>query len=299
MATVSLPAIEASSKPSALDCMSAEASILQQIGGVAPIAAEIVAGVNDKIDFLYGASYYAATLSPGKYVSDSALLAAVEAALVAQVALTWVATLTATRRVQITVDEDVSLLFDSGANEATSARDVLGFGVVDTPVGTTHTAGAALPDRTLRAMLGNLDAANIASGAGFTNAQKREPYSRAYLWVPVAATARNRLTWAPAANGMIVDGAAIATPVSTGVDFRGRIVVHAMPSAATVELLSQEAKGADSSGIMDSGISRFATWRLATMIPKGSWLWAEMVPDTGYAAWVGNLLLWGRTLHGG
>src|SRR5574341_2260503 len=170
MALIVLPSIEASGRPSPGDCMSAEAAILQQVGGVGPIAAKIVAGVNDYIDFTVGGGgELSARIAAGVYLSVAALLAACKTAMETAAAGAIVVTTTVQAdRVVVTSSTAIAIKFSTGTHAAISARALLGFGTIDTANGPTHTAAAPVPME-LYAFAGGLDAANIAASAGFTN----------------------------------------------------------------------------------------------------------------------------------
>jgi hypothetical protein len=107
----------------------------------------IVAGVNDLIDVKVGASTYLATIAPGTYdhpvwyagEASTSLLGAVQVALQAAVANTWTHAVVA-GRVRIGGAAAFELLFSTGANAAASARDVLGYGAVDTSAAASATA---------------------------------------------------------------------------------------------------------------------------------------------------------------
>src|SRR5574341_388373 len=186
MALIVLPSIEASGRPSPGDCMSAEAAILQQVGGVGPIAAKIVAGVNDYIDFTVGGGgELSARIAAGVYLSVAALLAACKTAMETAAAGAIVVTTTVQAdRVVVTSSTAIAIKFSTGTHAAISARDLLGFGTIDTANGPTHTAAAPVPME-LYAFAGGLDAANIAASAGFTNRHKREPWARSTVNIPI------------------------------------------------------------------------------------------------------------------
>jgi hypothetical protein len=94
----------------------------------------ITAGVNDKINFWRAATgNLTATIAPGTYLSAEDLRAAVEAAMDA-VDTGWSVSCNAPGnpgKIGFHQSVTCSLLFATGANAATSARDVLGFGAVD------------------------------------------------------------------------------------------------------------------------------------------------------------------------
>jgi hypothetical protein len=100
----------------------------------------ISAGVNDKIDFNRG-GVKVATIAAATYYSAALLAAAVVTALEAADATpVWACSVSATGRVTISAGAtSFTLLFSTGANAATSARHVLGFGVVDTASATSAT----------------------------------------------------------------------------------------------------------------------------------------------------------------
>lgn len=100
----------------------------------------ITAGSNDKIDFNRG-GVKAATIAAATYYSAADLATAVDTALTAaDGATSWTVTVSATGRFTIAASASFTLLFSTGANAATSARHVLGYGSVDTGSATSQTA---------------------------------------------------------------------------------------------------------------------------------------------------------------
>lgn len=100
----------------------------------------ITAGVNDKINFNRGA-VKTATVAAGTYYTPASLAAAVQTALTtADGVVTFTVGVSTTGRIVVTCGSAFSLLFSTGANAATSMRDVLGFGAVDTASSTTATS---------------------------------------------------------------------------------------------------------------------------------------------------------------
>lgn len=103
----------------------------------------VAAGVNDKIDFRRDGAGAddTATIAAGTYLSAALLAVAVQTALDAAYATgDWTVSVSATGRVTIAHSATAFVLkFSTGANAATSARDLLGFGTVDTVSGLSAT----------------------------------------------------------------------------------------------------------------------------------------------------------------
>jgi hypothetical protein len=93
-----------------------------------PIAID---ATNNRINFKVGATPYAATIASATYYSATDLCAAVDVALTAALAGAWDVGIVS-GKVAIGYTSPVQFLFLTGANAATSARHVLGFGAIDT-----------------------------------------------------------------------------------------------------------------------------------------------------------------------
>ena len=92
----------------------------------------VVDATNNKIDLVWVATPYTATVAAGTYYSFSTLAAAVVAALTAQIANDWSCEASSSGRVTVRGGSAFDLRFATGANAATYMRHVLGFGAVDT-----------------------------------------------------------------------------------------------------------------------------------------------------------------------
>jgi hypothetical protein len=98
-----------------------------------------ISAANGKTDFDRG-GVKVATIAAATYYSAAELAAAVVVALEAADATpVWACSVSATGRVTVSADLAFVLLFSTGANAAASARDVLGFGAVDTASATSAT----------------------------------------------------------------------------------------------------------------------------------------------------------------
>lgn len=150
-----------------------------------------------------------------------------------------------------------------------------------------------------RARRGNLDVANFAANPGFTNQHKREPMTRCFVTAPTDAAGRTWLTAGGVGGDMHVDAIALTHRGAGTPAFKGEVRVHVQPGDTLLSVHTSESVQANSAGKLDAAALRLASWRFRAFLAAGTWIWAELVPDAGTTdVWVGDVELWGRSLHG-
>jgi hypothetical protein len=151
----------------------------------------------------------------------------------------------------------------------------------------------------LTVRLGNLDDANIAAGAGFTNSHKREPFSRTMATVPLfdlPSPGKHQMVYQPV--DLLVERCVLSCPSPTALRFKGVIEFVTAGTAVVLTLPTSAVTAAGSDGVLDTSFLRYAEWPLSWRVAAGTWLRARCVAEDGYDAWYGDLVLWGKTIHG-
>lgn len=91
------------------------------------------------LQFATGPNHATSAAAVLGFAATDTALAAEHIAASVPVPVTWTVTVSTSGRVTLATYASWSLKFSTGTHAATSARDVLGFGTVDTAAGTTHT----------------------------------------------------------------------------------------------------------------------------------------------------------------